>query len=281
MYSPLTTTELARYFARIGFAGPATPELSTLRALHKLHAMVIPFENLDSWLGKVPSLQEQAVFAKLVVQRRGGYCFEHNQLFMRVLLSLGFQVRGLSARVLIPGMDLPRNHQVLLVELPEGPYLADVGFGGVALTAPLALDFRAPQQTLHERWRLDHGDWPGSYVACAAGAGQWEAKYSFTLEPQAAVDYEMANWFVATHPASLFVNSLVAVRVDAEGRHALFDTRYTRYYTGEPPLSVDISSPQALLTVIQERFGIDTGGMPELGRRLEVLCGATVEPEAA
>jgi N-hydroxyarylamine O-acetyltransferase len=281
MYTPLTTTELARYFGRIGFSGPATRELSTLQALHKLHVMAIPFENLDSWLGTVPSLREETVFDKLVVQGRGGYCFEQNQLFMRVLLSLGFEVQALSARVHVPGLQLPRNHLVLLVSLAEGQYLADVGFGGIALTAPLALDCREAQQAMHERWRLEQGGWSGSYVLSAAVAGQWEAKYSFALEPQLAADLEMANWFVATHHESLFVKTLVAARVDAAGRHALFDTRYTRYYPGEPPLSVDIASPQTLLNILQEAFGIDTAGIPELERRLQILCGVGSEQKAA
>src|SRR5688572_10879815 len=131
MYSRLSNDELQQYFQRIGFTGNAGSDLATLKALHYLHPLVIPFENLDSLLGTAPELGEAAVFDKLVRVRRGGYCFEHYQLFMRVLMTLGFQVQGLSARVVMPELMLPRTHMVLLVTLDQRPYLVDVGFGGM------------------------------------------------------------------------------------------------------------------------------------------------------
>ena len=119
-YSPLTTAELDRYFARIAYQGSPRADIGTLAALHYLHPLAIPFENLDSWSGHTPLLDEAAVFTKLVDAGRGGYCFEHNQLFLRALLALGFNVQTLAARVIQPGQPLPRTHKVLLIQNDAG-----------------------------------------------------------------------------------------------------------------------------------------------------------------
>ena len=87
-YTSLAAIPLLRYLERIGFTGKAQPDLATLQSLHLLHPCAITFENLDSWCGITPSLDEEAVFNKLVMQQRGGYCFEHNQLFLRVLQTI-------------------------------------------------------------------------------------------------------------------------------------------------------------------------------------------------
>src|SRR5690606_41012673 len=92
--------DLAAYAERVGYAGALEPSLETLRALHRLHPLAIPFENLTTLLGDSPRLDVPALERKLVLSGRGGYCFEHNRLFGAVLESLGFEVTGLAARVL-------------------------------------------------------------------------------------------------------------------------------------------------------------------------------------
>src|SRR5690606_17659533 len=98
---------------------------------------------------------------KLVLSGRGGYCFEHNRLFGAVLESLGFDVTGLAARVLWerePGSVMPRTHMLLTVDVAGEPYIADVGFGGLTLTAPLRLVPDLEQPTPHETFRVQRRD---------------------------------------------------------------------------------------------------------------------------
>jgi len=155
-----TSIDLAAYFERIGFSGPArpAPTLDTLRALHLLHPQTIPFENLDVLIGRPVRLDLESVQRKLVESRRGGYCYEHNLLFRSVLQTLGFRVRSFAGRVLW-GRDAPempaRTHMLLLVDLDEGTFLTDVGFGGMTLSAPLALQTGLEQITPHGAFRLD------------------------------------------------------------------------------------------------------------------------------
>jgi N-hydroxyarylamine O-acetyltransferase len=269
MYSALSNDELQQYFQRIGFTGTAGSDLATLKALHYLHPLAIAFENLDSWLGTPPLLGEGAVFAKLVGAQRGGYCFEHNQLFMRVLLTLGFDVQGLSARVIVPDATSPRTHMVLLTTLDEQRYLVDVGFGGMTMTIPCLLNEAGPQSNTHEPWQLQR--LAQSFVLSAQVAGTWSPKYHFSLELQTPDDYAMSNWFVATHPQSRFVTNLIAARVDQDGRHALMNTRYMRHRLGQSSLQTDIQNPSDLLNLLRDQFRINTNDIAGLQQKAATL----------
>lgn len=87
------TPILNHYFARINWLGAAAANIDTLRALHLKHNCTIPFENLDVLLPREIQLDDQSLEDKLVIARRGGYCFEQNGVFERVLRELGFNVQ--------------------------------------------------------------------------------------------------------------------------------------------------------------------------------------------
>src|SRR5688500_8551508 len=157
----MTPPNLAAYLQRIAFDGTPRPELATLNALARCHAAAIPFENLSPLIGEPVALDLPGIERKLVHGGRGGYCFEHNQLFAAALRSIGFEVGFLAARVLWnrpADVVTPRAHLLLRVSLPDGPYLADVGFGGLTLTGALRLQADAPQPTAHEPFRLVQAD---------------------------------------------------------------------------------------------------------------------------
>src|SRR3954471_14394000 len=122
---------LAAYFDRIGYRGEPAPDQQTLIALHRAHRMAVPFENLDIPLGRGIALDPERLFGKLVTGRRGGYCFEQNALFLRMLESIGFEARSLLARVwLMAEATPPRTHTLNLVRLGSEQLIVDVGFGG-------------------------------------------------------------------------------------------------------------------------------------------------------
>ncbi len=222
--------DLDAYFARIGYAGSRAPTLATLAAIHALHPAAIPFENIDPLLGEPVPLELEALQAKMVKQRRGGYCFEQNTLLKAVLEAMGFAVTSLAARVawrLPPDRPPnPRNHMLLQVALGEGAYLADVGFGGLLFSAPLRLAANIEQETRTGRFRLlEDGMFHTLQTVTASG---WQDIYTFTLEPQLPIDVLVANWFTATHPASRFRNNLVAERLTEAMRITLFNQRLTK-----------------------------------------------------
>lgn len=264
--------DLDAYFRRIDYSGAREPALATLRELHLKHPLAIPFENLDPLARRPVLLDEHALQRKLVAQRRGGYCFEQNLLFARVLTALGFEPVALVARVVWDRGDdgaRPRTHMLLLVEVEEGRYIADVGFGGLTLTGPLALDSTAAQSTPHETFRIvPEGE---AYAVEAEVAGATKTLYRFDLQPQRAIDIEVVNHFVATHASSPFLQSLMAARAAPDGRYALRDNRLTIRRAGEVRQQVLRSGPE-LERVLTDVFGIDVPDLPELRAAFERIA---------
>jgi len=257
-----TSIDLAAYFERIGFSGPArpAPTLDTLRALHLLHPQTIPFENLDVLIGRPVRLDLESVQRKLVESRRGGYCYEHNLLFRSVLQTLSFRVRSFAGRVLW-GRDAPempaRTHMLLLVDLDEGTFLTDVGFGGMTLSAPLALQTGLEQITPHGAFRLDDaGGEPPAYILQALVNGAWTRVYRFDLDPQYDADYEMANYFVSAYPQSIFLHNLLAARLAPGKRFGLFNRRLSAHDEREGSDHRELESIADLRRVLENELGI-------------------------
>ena len=250
--------DLDAYFERIGYRGPREATLAVLRSLHALHPRAIAFENLDSFLGRPVALDLPSLEDKLVHARRGGYCFEQNTLFWKVLTALGFEVSGLAARVLWnqPEDTLnPRSHMLLRVELDGATWLADVGFGGVTQTAPLLLAPGREQETPHERCRLietaDH------YRLQAQIGGEWRTVFRFDMTEHFDVDYLVSSHFVSTWPASQFVTTIMAARALPAGRLALKNDRMTVHQTGGASKQVHFATPAELRVTLAADFGID------------------------
>jgi len=222
--------DLEAYFDRIGYEGPHEPDLPTLRNLHLLHPIAIPFENLTTLMGKPVRLDRDSVQRKLIHERRGGYCFEHNRLFCDVLQTIGFDVVSLAARVVWNRTDETpgsRSHMVLLVKIGTETYLSDVGFGGLTLTGPLLFEPDVEQATPHEVFRIRETSQAAEYELQARIGDAWQALYRFDLQPQLPIDYEVLNHYVATHVDSLFLTTLMAARATTEGRYALLNDEFT------------------------------------------------------
>ena len=201
------------WLRRIRYDGPRTPTLSTLQGLVAAHASAIPYETIGPLLAIPPRLDIGTLQRKIIDDGRGGYCFEQNMLFRAGLRSLGFAVTSLQARVvrnLAIDAERPALHMVLRVDLPEGAYLADVGFGNLAPTAPLALFLDTEQSTPHEPMRfLPMGE---EQVLQARLGDAWEHIYRVVSLPRVDAEYEIGNWFAATHPESPFACNLIAAR---------------------------------------------------------------------
>jgi len=134
------------------------------------------------------------------------------------LQALGIEAYGSTEPV-------PRTHMALRVAVDGTPWLADVGFGGCVLTAPLRLDTTEPQPTQHETFRvIPFGD---DMLVQAHLGGTWQPLYQLSREPQLDADYEPANWFTSTHPGSRFRRNLMVARATPDARHTLLNARLT------------------------------------------------------
>ena len=268
MMAPMTA-DLDAYRARIGHSGAPQPTLPTLLELHRLHTQAIPFENLSPFLGEAVKLDLESLESKLVRRRRGGWCFEHNLLFAHVLRAVGFDLRTLAARVLwnAPANVTPaRSHMLLLVGLGGERYIADVGFGGLTLTAPLRLEAGIEQLTPHEPHRLRASG--EDFVLEARIAGDWLPLYQFDLHEQLQADYEVSNWYLANFPQSPFVTGLMAARADADRRHAMRNNRYSIHHRGGDIERRILGSVGEMREVLAGALRIALPDSPDLDRRL-------------
>jgi N-hydroxyarylamine O-acetyltransferase len=149
--------DIDAYLTRLSYSGPREPTLRVLASIVSAHAAAIPYEDIDVLLNRGIALDIGVLQQKLVQHKRGGYCFEQNTLLAAALETLGFRITRLGGRVIrgLPvSTETVRGHKLLRVDLPEGPYIADVGFGSLTSTGPLALRLEEPQATPHETFRL-------------------------------------------------------------------------------------------------------------------------------
>jgi N-hydroxyarylamine O-acetyltransferase len=265
--------DIDAYFRRIGYSGSREPTLQTLRALHARHPLAIPFENLDVLRRRPVRLDVESLQRKLVTERRGGYCFEQNLFFSHVLAELGFRVEGLSARVLWePADDVrARTHMLLFVQLGEGGYLCDVGFGGLTMTAPLRLEPEVEQTTPHEPFRLRRDG--REFVSQARLRGEWRTLYRFDLQQQLQIDIEVLNFYVSAHPDSPFLTRLMAGRRNVDGTFALRDNRLSVYRLNGLSEQRELRSIAELRGVLTETFGIEVPVDADLDAALERVLG--------
>ena len=250
--------DLDSYLRRIGYSGPRSPTLATLRALQSHHPRAIPFENLDTLAGRAIRLDLDSLQRKLVHGRRGGYCFEQNLLFKHVLAALGLQVTALAARVVWERPDdevRARTHMVLLVELGEGTYLADVGFGGLTPTGPLRLEPNVEQATPHETFRVLHLG--REYAVEARVRGNWKRLYRFDLQEQQQIDIEMLNYFVMSHAESPMIGRLMVARTEPDRRFGLRSGVLSVHHLHGESEQRQIGTVAELREVLRETFAID------------------------
>jgi N-hydroxyarylamine O-acetyltransferase len=265
--------DLTAYFERIGYGGPAVPRLETLCEIHRLHPQAIAFENLNPLMHWAVPLDIRSLQHKLVTQRRGGYCYEHNLLLKHALESIGFRVGGLAARVLmnLPEDSVrPRTHMLLQVDIEDEIWIADVGFGGMTLTAPLRLVEHVQQATPHEPFRLTRLS--GDYVLQAQVRDEWRTLYRFDLQQQVLPDYELASWYLSNHPESHFVQRLIAARTAPQRRYALRQNELAIHELGGETVRRSLRSAESLREVLSATFGIALPQSDELDAKLAEIA---------
>ncbi len=258
------------YFERIGFAGSIAPTLETLSQLHALHPAAIAYENLNPLMGAPIRLDLPNLQQKLVFDRRGGYCFEHNTLFRAILEDLDFEVKVHGARVIWgtpEGEEPPLRHIVLTVDVSGVTYLCDVGFGGMTSPAPLRLRNGAEQETPLDRYRLTNED--GTWLVEVEIAGEWLKLYDFTLAELSEERIVELNDIADS--SEFFTTELLAARIEKTRRLALGNTRLNTHVPGQPSESRTLASVAELREVLSGTMGIALPADERLDAALQTI----------
>jgi len=258
----LLPNQVTAYLERIGVPGPLKPDADTLRQLHSAHLHTIPFENLGIHLDEDMSLDAAALYDKIVVRRRGGFCYELNGLFAVLLESLGYRVQRISARTFTAeqGFSPPLDHLALRVADEAGDvWLADVGYGRHT-EFPLAFGERAEQPDPGGRFRIAEYE-DGELDVLREG----EVQYRVDPRPLVLSDFTMAMWWHRTSPQSHFTQSLICSRLTSDGGRVSLSGRklVTTDATGSRQ-EKELASDDDVLAAYRELFGIKLMRVPEV-----------------
>jgi N-hydroxyarylamine O-acetyltransferase len=248
-----------QYLKRIGAQRPTGPTQEALNDLHTRHQLAVPFENLSIHLGEPITLGEESLFEKIVLRRRGGFCYELNGAFARLLGALGFPVSYLAAGVFGEGGTVSPlfDHMVLGVQA-GGPWLADVGFGDHSLH-PLRMDDPDPQLDPHGTFQVSRTP-EGDLDILRDGKPQ----YRVETRPRRLEDFGPACWWQQTSTGSHFTQSLVCtLPLDGgRGRVTLNGRRLIRTMADERHEMV-LGSDGEVLAAYRDLFGIHLDRVPQ------------------
>jgi N-hydroxyarylamine O-acetyltransferase len=258
---------------RIGISSLPNDPWQRLVVLHQAIPRHVPFENIAILEGKPIVLTTEAIFEKIVMQRRGGYCFEINGLLLLLLESLGYQVDRLLGRVWSGSATTPAlTHMALRVTVDGQQYLCDVGFGAATLRAPLRWQFFSPEQQQLDTYRLEPTDNHEVQLSVLKEHG-WKPLYSLLPCCVRAQDYIPANHYTSTHPMSYFTQEPVAALATEQGRVTLRRDRFA-IQRGSQRIEKQINEINELKQILEEHFGLMNLDWHTLRTRLQGIFPA-------
>lgn len=247
------TEILDDYLVALGLAHDA-PTLPYLSEIVRRHVATFAFSSVGPRLGDDLPLDLDALFDRIVVRGRGGYCFEQNGLLFEMLTELGYDVHLKLARVIHnrdihPGL----THRVTLVEIDGHRCIVDVGFGPLGPPHPVAMPADASDGD-DPRFRITEKR-PGEFHMQSIVGGEHYSLYRFELSPYGQADCELGHFFSHRHPDAVFVNNLVASLIMDDEVRSLRNRDYRIIRPGGDAI-VAIDDATHLHSVLANEFGI-------------------------
>ncbi|MEQ1621628.1 MAG: arylamine N-acetyltransferase [Methylococcales bacterium] len=248
---------LQSYLNRIGFHRDAKADIATLAEIMRSQLFTVPFENLDVQAGKIVSLVPEEIVDKIINRKRGGYCYEVNGLFAMALEALGVSYQFVAARPMFYPVKRPKTHMAIVLTIDNEKWLCDLGFGSYGIRAPIALcqlDIEIRQD--HDLFMLskitEH-----EYLLKAFVDGDWTNQFAFNLSEQEWIDFMPANYLNSTHPDAIFVQKLLVLIHNADGKKILLGDTLKTISKGEVTIETIASDQRA--SILENHFGLDIG----------------------
>ncbi|XP_069838320.1 arylamine N-acetyltransferase, pineal gland isozyme NAT-3-like [Dendropsophus ebraccatus] len=254
--------DLKAYLRRVNLTDTGPPSLSELRELHRHHVLSVPLECLSIHSGEKIIFDISWIYDKIVVRRRGGFCYENNGLFLWVLQQLGYQPRVLEARVMNPKngtYGFPFDHIIMTVELEGRRWLCDVGFGdGIGEPIPLEAGWEEEQDSGVFRLRVEDDEW---YLDRKYEI--WRCLFKFNLEEWTFEDFREMCEYHQTSPCSKFVQKSICTLLLPHGRltsvgHRLISTEYVK--GGGSVKTTRVLTDEEIPELLRDKFGIVLSG---------------------
>lgn len=231
----------------------AVRDLNLVTRLQALHLTNYSFSSVNALQDLPLSTEPEQLFKRLITDKQGGYCFEHNKIFYLALQALGFNVQIVIARVMLNGqLENPRSHRLTLLTLDGKQYLVDVGFGVSTPILPLAIDQSGIVAEGMNKYRITRCD-----NIIMVHQQQPEEKYLYRVELAEFFesDCDIAHFYSHQHPSAAFVNNLVVSRI-ADGERFLIRNQSFFYWHQAKSLHTEqvIESSEHLYQLIREVF---------------------------
>lgn len=237
----LTTTNIQEYKNRIGYSEPLTPTFDVLKAVQKKHLLHIPFENLDIHYNTPIELDINRIYQKVILNKRGGFCYELNGLFYQFIKYIGFNVKQVSARVYHKedGYSKEFDHLAIVVTIDDEDYLTDVGFGEFAFS-PLKLESGLVDEDERGQFKID--TYEDEYIRISKLIDdQWIPEYIFKNAHHELQEFRDRCVYQQTSPESHFTQKKLISRPTEHGRITLTSDQFKILENGVTQ-EIDISS---------------------------------------
>jgi len=272
--------DIGTYLKRIRYNRIGYGDMETLEALLQAHVFNIPFEDIDIHNGTPIVLQIEALYNKVILGKRGGYCYELNLLFHDLLITFGFKVSLIAGR-LAHGHGYGREfeHMALLVELEGKKWLVDTGYGDFSVK-PLAIlpgelqnDGRA-HYLITDNVLVDGQKYLG-VSKWSSSKQTFKTEYIFTLTPRVLQEFSAMNQFHQTSAESHFARSLICSLPTRKGRVTMINNKFI--YTSDGKRQVQTIRDESQRTaLLKEYFNIDLSYAPASATERPLRRPATI-----
>ena len=245
------------------------PKLEFLSDITRCHVARFAFSSIGPLLGDELPLDIESLFQRIVIMRRGGYCFEQNGLLYEILQELGFSVSLYLARVIYnQGIHTGLTHRITLVEIDGNQYIADVGFGPLGPARPVGMagnEFIENERMFRIAKRL-----PDVFHMQTHKDGGFYSLYKFELLRYGQADCEVGHFYSHKHPKASFVNNLVVSRIMDDEIRSLRNREYSTITPSGDQLQ-PVENAAQLKAILNTQFDLDVTSA-EGERLFELSC---------
>lgn len=251
--------KLDNYLSRIDYHQKPQNNLQTLNELHKKHVFAIPFEDLDIHLKKPLHIEINSLYQKIIIEKRGGFCYELNYLFYNLLKEIGFDCHIVSSRMYDKREKLgPQfDHLSIIVKLEEN-WLVDVGYGSL-FTEPMKIPSEIDDYVYKDReaiYKINQLS-ESNYALSESRRGyKFKKIYAFETIPRKIEEFYEQIDFKQHSEESYFVKNRICTIPTKEGRITLFNNKFIKTIEGDKEEHT-IKNDEEFYQILRDEFKIE------------------------
>jgi len=230
-------------------------DLKHLKFLQRRHLLNVPFENLDIHWKRPIVLDDKSFYEKLIVEKRGGFCYELNGLFYELLREIGFQSKMVSARVSDGkgGFGAEFDHLAIITQIGGKEYLVDVGFGKFT-AEPLQFILDIEQTDANGVFSIRKFD-EIYFEVVRKESDTWVSEYVFTTLKRDLKEFSEMCRFHQTSPESHFTRNKVCSLMTVKGRKTLTNSKFVETDSAQKT-EIKINSEKQFNRILEREFNI-------------------------